>query len=150
MIAGKLSCREASNDFRVYLQIIPWTASSSTVAKGASFHTQDDSQQPPDLKNNPGSNKRKNRSSKGGVKQQRRRKTSDSEEDSHERKRSCQACGYAYFLKDCYYVFPELAPSTWKPKEDVQKAVKQALLKDHSLKELVAKIRIGMATKKQD
>jgi hypothetical protein len=105
------------------------------VGKG-SFHNrqrQDDESE--------GEDSRKKRSNK------RKHSTGEKSDD----KPKCKACRLPFHsLERCYYVFPELAPDSFKPYDRIQEQTDKALKEDEKLKKEVKELRRQKKTKKED
>jgi hypothetical protein len=53
----------------------------------------------------------------------------------------CLACGLIHKLANCYYAFPELASSYFKPKDELAAQIKEKLANDIDLQEQLRKLK---------
>jgi hypothetical protein len=53
----------------------------------------------------------------------------------------CLACGLIHKLANCYYAFPELASSYFKPRNELAAQVKEKLANDTDLQEQLKKLK---------
>jgi hypothetical protein len=53
----------------------------------------------------------------------------------------CLAYGLIHKLANCYYAFPELAPSYFRPKNELAAQVKEKLANDTDLQEQLKKLK---------
>jgi hypothetical protein len=53
----------------------------------------------------------------------------------------CLACELIYKLANCYYAFPKLAPSYFKPRNELAAQIKEKLANDTNLQEQLKRLK---------
>ncbi|KAG7413330.1 hypothetical protein Forpi1262_v017042 [Fusarium oxysporum f. sp. raphani] len=116
-----LSYRDVGNAFRNELQDAE--ATKGRVARGA-FSASYAGEDPQDDEGDAHIIEGQYPSSKKGERKRQR---------STEKRQECPACGLSHELAKCFYVFPNQAWKGFKPREKIQKKVKEALEEDSDL-----------------
>ncbi|KAK2670403.1 hypothetical protein RAB80_014540, partial [Fusarium oxysporum f. sp. vasinfectum] len=116
-----LSYRDVGNAFRNELQDAE--ATKGRVARGA-FSASYAGEDPQDDEGDAHIIEGQYPSSKKGERKRQR---------SPEKRQECPACGLSHELAKCFYVFPNQAWKGFKPRERIQKKVKEALKEDSDL-----------------
>jgi hypothetical protein len=137
--SGRLPFRETSNELRRWLQYhIPNKPSKISKKAFATFAGEDDFSTNDAPEKNPDQKKPK----RGTPNKKNKRQASKPPvaTSSHELL-ICLACGLIHKLANCYYAFPELASSYFRPKNELIAQIKEKIANDTDLQKQLRSLK---------
>jgi hypothetical protein len=137
--SGRLPFRETSNKLQKWPQYhIPNKPSKISKKAFATFASEDD----PSTDDAPEKNPNQKKPKKGTPNKRNKRQASRPPVAASSYELPIYlACGLIHKLANCYYAFPELAPSYFRPKDELAVQIKEKLANDIDLQKQLRKLK---------